>query len=43
MNTLNSKDSGRLQINPMTEQTTIYPIPQTEIDKNPKLGQNAGY
>ncbi len=43
MNTLNSRDSGRLAMKTMTEALTVYPIPQSEIDKNPKLGQNPEY
>ena len=43
MNGLNTTDSGRLKMNSMDSQTTLYPVPQSEIAKNPKLGQNAGY
>lgn len=43
MNTLNSRDSGRLAMKTMTEALTVYPIPQSEIDKNPNLKQNPGY
>lgn len=43
MNALNSNDVGRLKMNSMTEATTLFPVPQTELDKNPKLGQNPGY
>lgn len=43
MNSLNSRDSGRLPITPVTEETTLLPIPQTQIDKNPNLTQNTGY
>ena len=44
MNTLNSRDSGRLrQTYPLNDNTVLYPVPQTEIEKNSKLTQNAGY
>ena len=44
MNTLNSRDSGRLrQTYPLNNNTVLYPVPQTEIEKNSKLTQNAGY
>ena len=44
MNTLNARDSGRLrQTYPLNDNTVLYPVPQTEIEKNSKLTQNAGY
>lgn len=43
MNTLNSRDSGRLAMKTMTEALTIYPVPQSELDITPTLGQNPGY
>lgn len=44
INTLNSRDSGRLPLkNQLTEQRLLYPVPQSEIGKNPKLTQNTGY
>ena len=44
MNTLNTRDSGRLtQTYPFTDNTLRYPVPQTEIEKNAKLTQNTGY
>ncbi len=43
MNSLNSRDSGRLPMSTLTQDYLVYPIPQTEIDKNPNLEQNPGY
>ncbi len=43
MNTLNSRDSGRLAMKTMTEALTIYPVPQSELDITPTLGQNPEY
>lgn len=43
LNTLNSRDPGRLKMNPVTEQTILIPIPQPQIDKNPSMTQNPGY
>jgi hypothetical protein len=43
LNTLNSRDSGRMPMLPVTEQTILLPIPQEAIDKNPSLTQNEGY
>ncbi|MEI7503310.1 MAG: RagB/SusD family nutrient uptake outer membrane protein, partial [Paludibacter sp.] len=43
MNTLNSRDIGRLPMSPVTEETTILPIPQPQIDKNASMTQNPGY
>ncbi len=43
LNSLNTRDSGRLPMGTLTEEGLVYPIPQTEIDKNPNLTQNAGY
>lgn len=28
---------------PLSEETVLMPIPQTALDKNPSLVQNAGY
>ena len=43
MNTLNSRDVGRLPMNAVTEEKTLMPIPQPQIDKNPSMIQNPGY
>lgn len=43
INTLNSRDSGRLAIEPINENKILFPVPQSEIGKNPKLTQNLGY
>jgi ragB/susD domain protein len=44
MNTLNTRDTGRLrQLYPMTENTLLYPVPQSELENNTKLTQNTGY
>ncbi len=43
LNTLNNRDSGRLPMATLTEEGLVYPVPQTEIDKNPNLTQNPGY
>jgi len=43
MNTLNSRDVGRLPMNVVTEERTLMPIPQPQIDKNPSMIQNPGY
>jgi starch-binding outer membrane protein, SusD/RagB family len=43
LNTLNSRDVGRLPMDPVTEYTVLMPIPQLQIDINPKLEQNPGY
>ncbi len=43
MNTLNSRDVGRLPMNVLTEEKTLLPIPQPQIDKNPSMLQNTGY
>jgi hypothetical protein len=43
LNTLNSRDPGRIPMLPLTEQTILLPIPQEAIDKNPSLTQNEGY
>lgn len=43
MNALNSKDIGRLPMNVVTEEKTLMPIPQPQIDKNPSMNQNSGY
>lgn len=43
MNTLNSRDPGRLPMNEITEDKILLPIPQPQIDKNPSMVQNPGY
>ena len=43
MNTLNSRDSGRLPMDAVTADRTLMPIPQPQIDKNPSMQQNPGY
>ncbi len=44
MNTLNSRDSGRLpQRRAFTEDSYLFPIPSTAIDLNTNLVQNPGY
>ncbi len=43
LNTLNSRDSGRLSMDNVTEAKTLLPIPQPQIDKNPSMHQNPGY
>jgi len=43
LNTLNTRDSGRLPMTKVTEDGILLPIPQTQIDKNPNLKQNTGY
>ncbi|HEX2395845.1 MAG TPA: RagB/SusD family nutrient uptake outer membrane protein [Bacteroidales bacterium] len=43
LNTLNDRDAGRLAMDPVTEETTLLPLPQSEIDINPSLVQNPGY
>ncbi|MDO5608603.1 MAG: RagB/SusD family nutrient uptake outer membrane protein [Capnocytophaga sp.] len=44
MNSLNSRDSGRLPMRrTIDENALLYPVPLSEIEKNPNLVQNAGY
>jgi hypothetical protein len=43
MNTLAARDEGRRQMDILTESRILFPIPQTQIDINPNLTQNAGY
>lgn len=43
MNTLNSRDVGRLPMAEVTQEKTVMPIPQPQIDKNPSMLQNPGY
>lgn len=44
VNSLNSRDSGRLKmIYKLNENTILYPIPLEEIEKNTNLKQNPGY
>ncbi len=43
LNSLNSRDSGRLPMDVVTEAKTLLPIPQPQIDKNPSMFQNPGY
>jgi hypothetical protein len=43
LNTLNSRDVGRLPMDPVTEFTVLLPLPQSQIDINPNMVQNPGY
>jgi hypothetical protein len=43
MNTLNSRDPGRLPMDMVTENNVLLPLPQSQIDINPSLVQNPGY
>jgi len=43
LNTLNSRDPGRLPMDPVTELTVLLPLPQSQIDINPNMVQNQGY
>jgi len=43
LNTLNSRDEGRLPMDPVTEFTILLPLPQSQIDINPNMVQNPGY
>lgn len=43
MNTLNSRDAGRLPMKTVTPDMELFPIPQPQIDKNPAMAQNPGY
>ncbi len=43
MNSLNSRDPGRLPMDPINENSILLPLPQSQIDINPKLVQNPGY
>ncbi|MDD2797772.1 MAG: RagB/SusD family nutrient uptake outer membrane protein [Bacteroidales bacterium] len=43
MNTLNSRDSGRLPQDNITPAMTLLPLPQAQIDINPSMTQNPGY
>jgi starch-binding outer membrane protein, SusD/RagB family len=43
LNTLNSRDPGRLPMDPVTENTVLMPLPQSQIEKNPNMVQNPGY
>lgn len=43
LNTLNSRDAGRLLMDPITIEKTLIPVPQPQIDKNPSMAQNPGY
>jgi hypothetical protein len=43
LNTLNSRDPGRLPMDPVTEFTVLLPLPQSQIDINPNMVQNPGY
>jgi starch-binding outer membrane protein, SusD/RagB family len=43
LNTLNSRDPGRLPMDPVTELTVLLPLPQSQIDINPNMVQNPGY
>ena len=44
MNTINSRDEGRLQQKKAFDKNSyLFPIPQTALDQNPNLIQNPGY
>jgi hypothetical protein len=43
LNTLNKRDPGRLPMDPVNENATLLPLPQSQIDINPSLVQNPGY
>lgn len=43
MNTLNSRDTGRTPMLKITEQTILFPVPETQIELNSNLTQNPGY
>ena len=43
MNTLNSRDAGRMSMYPITADKCVFPVPQLQIDQNPLLVQNPGY
>ena len=43
MNSLNSRDPGRLPMDPVNELNTLLPLPQSQLDINPSLVQNTGY
>lgn len=43
MNSLNSRDTGRTPMLKITEQTILFPVPETQIELNSNLTQNPGY
>jgi len=43
LNSLNSRDVGRLPMDVVTIDRTLLPIPQPQIDKNVAMTQNPGY
>ena len=43
MNTLNSRDEGRLPMELVNENNVLLPLPQSQIDINPNIRQNPGY
>ncbi len=43
LNTLNSRDVGRLPMDPVNDFTILLPLPQSQIDINPNMVQNPGY
>ncbi len=44
MNTLKTRDSGRLELKRMYDENSyLLPIPQAAIDQNNNLQQNPGY
>jgi starch-binding outer membrane protein, SusD/RagB family len=43
LNSLNSRDEGRLPMDEVTENSLLLPLPQSQIDINPQLVQNPGY
>ncbi len=43
LNTLNSRDVGRLPMDEVNQNNVLLPLPQSQIDINPNLFQNPGY
>ena len=43
LNSLNSRDPGRLPMEAVTENTVLLPVPQSQVELNPNLEQNPGY
>jgi starch-binding outer membrane protein, SusD/RagB family len=43
LNSLNSRDPGRLPMDPVNDFTVLLPLPQSQIDINPNMVQNPGY
>jgi len=42
LNTLNARDPGRLPMDPVTDNSVLLPLPQSQIDINPKYGAKSG-